>query len=231
MKSIDIQPRSEEIKIYSKGNQLIQQNPAANSAVNGVAKSAVNVVAKSAVNVGAKLSLKTIIIIIASVSVAVAATTATVIGVYATKSSKEDSKEEETTDNEAIILQIPINYTKEDFYSDRTKSYLDLINKLEQENAILYHWNLELDENNNAIFKNKYQYLYNYSTDLKPVNETIGYHLYRRDNYRMIDTDLKKYYNAINGAKDDHLIYGPSINGEEYAKNQSLYSDTIKLGK
>ena len=231
MKSIDIQPMSEEIKIYSKGNQLIQQNPAANSAVNSVAKSAVNVVAKSAVNVGAKLSLKTIIIIIASVSVAVAATTATVIGVYATKSSKEDSKEEETTDNETIILQIPINYTKEDFYSDRTKSYLDLINKLEQENAILYHWNLELDENNNAIFKNKYQYLYNYSTDLKPVNETIGYHLYRRDNYRMIDTDLKKYYNAINGAKDDHLIYGPSINGEEYAKNQSLYSDTIKLGK
>ena len=27
--------------------------------------------------------------------------------------------------------------------------------------SILYHWNLELDENNNAIFKNKYQSLRN----------------------------------------------------------------------
>ena len=47
----------------------------------------------------------------------------------------------------------------------------------------------------------------------------------------MIDSDLKKYYQAINETMPNHLVYGPLINGEEYSKNQSLYSDNIKLGK
>ena len=210
MNDIETQPKTEQVRIYSKGSQLFSQANPANAAV----------------NVAAKLSLKSILLIV-SASVVVAGVAATVVGVYATKSSEEEEKTDVVTD----IQSIPINYTKEEFYSDRTKSYFDLIDKLEKENAILYHWNLELDENNNAIFKNKYQYLYNYSTDLKPVDEKIGYHLYQPENYRIIDTDLIKYYKAINGKMNDHLIYGPSINGKEYAKSQSLYSDSIKLGK
>ena len=144
------------------------------------------------------------------------------MGVYVFKSS------EETSENQA---QTTKNYTKEEFYSGRTKSYFNLINKLENEKTILYHWNLELNQNNEAIFKNKYKDLYDYSTDLNPKDTSIGYKLYKPDNYRMIDSDLKKYYQAINETMPNHLVYGPSINGEEYSKNQSLYSDNIKLGE
>ena len=212
MKEIELQPRTEEITTYSKESKLLSNNAqsTSNSAKFG------NVTT----GVSTKISLKTIIII--SVSVALVAITLTLIGVFATKSS--DEEKDETTNTETV-------YTKEEFYSDRTKSYLNLINKLEQENSILYHWNLELDQNNNAIFKNKYQDLYNCDTELKPYNESIGYYLYKPENYRFIDTDLKKYYSAINKEMPNHLIYGPSINGKEYAKSQSLYSDTIKIGK
>ena len=209
MKEIELQPQSEGITKYSKKGQLLEKN------ANNISKT--SKITNIASNFASKMSLKTILII-ASVSVVVV-TSVTLIAVYANKSS----------DSETEI--IPKKYTKEEFYSDRTKSYLTLIENLEKENAILYHWNLELDKNNNAIFKNKYQDLYDYDTDLKPVDESIGYHLYTPENYRTIDTDLKKYYEAINEEMPNHLIYGPSINGMEYAKKQSLYSDTIKLGK
>ena len=152
--------------------------------------------------------------------------------VFSTSSS---SKKDENEKNEKPINNdndnINKKYKKEEFYSSKTNSYYNLINNLTEENSILYHWNLEKDENNKVIFKNKFQHLYNYSTDLYPVNETIGYHLYMPENYRTIDADLSKYYKAINGTKPDHLIYGPSIVGKEYAKAQSLYSDNIKIGK
>ena len=124
---------------------------------------------------------------------------------------------------------IQTNYKKEDFYSTRTKAYYNLINKLEKEKSILYHWNLEKEGNNKAIFKNKYQNLYNYSTDLKPLDESIGYGLFVPENYRIIDTDLLKYYKAINETKPPHLIYGPSINDKKYSTAQSLFSDNIKI--
>ena len=142
---------------------------------------------------------------------------------------KEEDKEKEK-DKDEDSEEIKKEYKERDFYSARTIAYYDLINNFEKENSILYHWNLEKDENNNVIFKNKYQHLYNYSTDLKPVNESIGYHLFYPENYRIIDTDLSNYYKAKEEKKPDHLIYGPSINGKEYAKDQSLYSDNIKLG-
>ena len=166
-------------------------------------------------------------IIIASISIVTIISLILIIAL-STSSSSESNTEKETPKDSKDSNK---NYKKEDFYSTRTKSYYDLINHLDEENAILYHWNLELDENNNAIFKNKYQNLYNYSTDLNAVNESIGYHLYIPENYRTIDTDLANYYKAINTSKPDHLIYGPSINGKEYAKNQSLFSDNIKIGK
>ena len=166
-------------------------------------------------------------IIIASISIFIIITIILIIALSTSSSSSESNKEKGPSEDGNKNK----NYKKEDFYSTRTKSYYDLINHLTEENSILYHWVLELDENNNAIFKNKYQNLYNYSTDLKPVNESIGYHLYIPENYRIIDTDLAKYYKAINNSKPDHLIYGPSINGKEYAKDQSLYSDNIKIGK
>lgn len=215
MQETNFNPKSDEVKIYTKQNNLLTQvNPAS---INPATTTA---------TVAGKLSIKAIIII-TSVTVAVAAT-ATVVGVYASKSNEEEEKSNEIINQTETIS---INYTKEEFYSDKTKAYYDLINNLEQEKAILYHWNLELDQNNNAIFKNKYQSLYNYSTDLKPVDPSVGYHLYKQENYRMIDTDLSKYYKAINGTNPAHLIYGPSINGKEYARKQLLYSDTIKLGK
>ena len=198
-------PKTEEVKMYSRANQLSSLNN-----VNAQAVSTVN-----------SLVIKKILII-TSISVAVVAASATVVGVYVFKSS------EETSENQA---QTTKNYTKEEFYSGRTKSYFNLINKLENEKTILYHWNLELNQNNEAFFKNKYKDLYDYSTDLNPKDTSIGYKLYKPDNYRMIDSDLKKYYQAINKTMPNHLVYGPSINGEEYSKNQSLYSDNIKLGK
>lgn len=156
------------------------------------------------------------ILIITAISVAVVAASATAVGVIVSKSSEEEE---------------PKNNTKEAFYSARTKSYLNLINNLEKENTLLYHWNLELNQDKQAKFKNKYANLYNYSTDLDPRNETIGYDLYKPENYRIIDTDLKKYYQAVNETQPEHLVYGPSINGKEYAQEQTLFSDTIKLGK
>ena len=204
---------ADEAQLYSK-NRILNKN------VNSISNSANTAnVSNVATGVTTKLSLKAIIII-TTVSVVVVATSATLIGVYATKSSDEEKE----------VIK-PNNYTKEDYYSERTKAYLNLIINLEKEKAILYHWNLELDQNNNAIFKNKYHDLYDYDTDLKPVDPSIGYHLYKQDNYRIIDTDLKKYYDAVGEEMPNHLIYGPSINGKEYAKKQSLYSDTIKLGK
>ena len=244
---VESQPKSEEVKLYSKKNHLLQNSPAIQA----------NAVATTATTAG-KLSLKAILIIV-SVSVAVVATSATLITIYAISSPEEKKEEDilaknETIDefeeesypiniteemiiiesesiNETEYQEKPINYTKEEFYSSRTKDYLDLIDNLEKEKAILYHWNLELDQNNNAVFKNKYQDLYDYPTDLKPRNADIGYHLYKSEHYRKIDTDLINYYKAINETMPDHLIYGPSINGKEYAKSQSLFSDTIKLGK
>ena len=148
-----------------------------------------------------------------------------------TEKTDKDTDKEKDKDKEKDSDDIKKEYKKEDFYSERTKSYYNLINNLEEENAILYHWNLEKDENSNkAIFQNKYKNLYNYSTDLKPVNESIGYYLHVPENYRTIDTDLLKYYKAKNETKPDHLIYGPSINDKKYSKAQSLYSENIKLG-
>lgn len=152
--------------MYSRANQLSSLNN-----VNAQAVSTVN-----------WLVIKKILII-TSISVAVVAASATGVGVYVFKSS------EETSENQA---QTTKNYTKEEFYSGRTKSYFNLINKLENEKTILYHWNLELNQNNEAIFKNKYKDLYDYSTDLNPKDTSIGYKLYKPDNYRMIDSDLKK---------------------------------------
>ena len=216
MNEIFSQARTDEAQLYSK-NQILSKN--VHSISNSANMANVSNVANVATGVTTKLSLKAIIII-TTVSVAVVATSATLIGVYATKSSDEEKE----------VIK-PNNYTKEDYYSERTKAYLNLIINLEKEKAILYHWNLEMDQNNNAIFKNKYHDLYDYDTDLKPVDPSIGYHLYKQDNYRIIDTDLKKYYDAVGEEMQNHLIYGPSINGKEYAKKQSLYSDTIKLGK
>ena len=194
-------PRTEEV-IYSRTNQLSSLNNAAGKAATSITS----------------LATKKILIITA-VSVAVVAAAATAVGVYATRSSEEEEP------------QIPKNYTKEEFYSDRTKSYFDLISNLENEKSLLYHWNLELNKNNQAIFKNKYENLYNYPTDLIPKNSSVGHSLYKAENYRIIDSDLKKYYQAVNETQPEHLIYGPSINGREYAQEQSLFSDTIKLGK
>ena len=194
-------PKTEEV-IYSKANQL--------SSLNNVGSQAVG-------SIGSLATKK--ILIITAISVAVVAASATVVGVYVSKSSEEEE------------VQAPKNYTKEEFYSERTKSYLNLINNLENENSLLYHWNLELNQDKQAKFKNKYANLYNYSTDLNPRNETIGYDLYKPENYRIIDTDLKKYYQAINETQPEHLVYGPSINGKEYAQEQTVFSDTIKLGK
>jgi hypothetical protein len=150
--------------------------------------------------------------------------------VFATRtSSKKNETEKEPINSDKDSDDIKKEYKKEDFYSERTKSYYNLINNLEEENSILYHWNLEKDENNRAVFKNKYQNLYNYSTDLYPVNESIGYYLFKSENYRIIDKDLSNYYKSINKSKPDHLIYGPSIHGQEYEKAQTLYSDKIKL--
>ena len=177
-----------------------------------------------------KLKTKKIILII-SISVIII-TAIVLIIVFTTRSSSNTNKIEEpiNNDKDSDKDNIKKKYKKEDFYSSRTISYYELINNLTKENSILYHWNLEKDENNKAIFKNKYQHLYNYSTDLKPVNESIGYHLYVPDNYRIIDTDLSNYYKTINEKKPDHLIYGPSINDKKYATAQSLFSDNIKIG-
>ena len=194
-------PRTEEV-IHSRTNQLSSLN---------------NVAGKAATSITSLATKK--ILIITAVSVAVVAAAATAVGVYATRSSEEEEP------------QIPKNYTKEEFYSDRTKSYFDLISNLENEKSLLYHWNLELNKNNQAIFKNKYENLYNYPTDLIPKNSSVGHSLYKAENYRIIDSDLKKYYQAVNETQPEHLIYGPSINGREYAQEQSLFSDTIKLGK
>ena len=111
MKEIELQPRTEEISTYSKESKLLSNNAqsTSNSAKFG------NVTT----GVPTKISLKTIIII--SMSVALVAITATLIGVFATKSS--DEEKDETTNTETV-------YTKEEFYSYRTKSYLNLINKL-----------------------------------------------------------------------------------------------------
>ena len=156
------------------------------------------------------MSLKTILIMV-SVS-AVIIIIAILIGVFTNKTKEEEK--ENINDIETDIIPPLNNYTKEEFYSTRTKSYINLINNLEKEKAILYHWNLELDENNNAIFKNKYKDLYDYNTDLKPRNASVGYHLYKPENYRIIYTDLMKYYKAKNETMPNHLIYGPSINGK-----------------
>ena len=163
------------------------------------------------------------IIIISSISLIVLICIIIII-VVATSSSSESNQEQTPKGEENKEIK------KENFYSERTKSYLNLIENLSKTNTILYHWNLELDSDNKVIFKNKYQSLYNYSTDLKPLNSSIGHHLYQVENYRTIDTELSKYYKEINQKKPDHLVYGPSINGKEYAKAQSLYSDEIKLG-
>ena len=156
-------PKSEEA-IYSRANQLSSLNNVGSQAVGSITS----------------LATKKILIITA-ISVAVVAATATVVGVYVFKSLEE----EESQDTK--------NYSKEEFYSNRTNSYLNLIKNLENENSLLYHWNLELNQDKQAKFKNKYSHLYNYSTDLDPRNETIGYDLYKPENYRIIDTDLKKY--------------------------------------
>ena len=207
MKAIELQSKGE----IANGEKLLYSNDYSNNGWN-------------------KLKSKKMILII-SISIILIIAIILII-VFATRtSSKKNETEKEPINSDKDSDDIKKEYKKEDFYSERTKSYYNLINNLEEENSILYHWNLEKDENSNkAIFKNKYQHLYNYSTDLKPVNESIGYHLFFPENYRTIDTDLSNYYKAIDGTKPEHLIYGPSINGKEYAKAQSFYSDNIKIG-
>ena len=207
MKAIELQSKGE----IANGEKLLYSNDYSNNGWN-------------------KLKSKKMILII-SISIILIIAIILII-VFATRtSSKKNETEKEPINSDKDSDDIKREYKKEDFYSERTKSYYNLINNLEEENSILYHWNLEKDENSNkAIFKNKYQHLYNYSTDLKPVNESIGYHLFFPENYRTIDTDLSNYYKAIDGTKPEHLIYGPSINGKEYAKAQSFYSDNIKIG-
>ena len=206
MKAIELQSKGE----IANGEKLLYSNDYSNNGWN-------------------KLKSKKMILII-SISIILIIAIILII-VFATRtSSKKNETEKEPINSDKDSDDIKKEYKKEDFYSERTKSYYNLINNLEEENSILYHWNLEKDENNKAIFKNKYQHLYNYSTDLKPVNESIGYHLFFPENYRTIDTDLSNYYKAIDGTKPEHLIYGPSINGKEYAKAQSFYSDNIKIG-
>ena len=157
-------PKTEEV-IYSKANQLSSLNNVGTQAVSSVTS----------------LATKKILIITA-ISVAVVAASAAGVGVYVSNSTETEE------------AQTPKTYTKEEFYSNRTKAYLNLIKNMENENTLLYHWNLELNQNKQAKFKNKYANLYDYSTDLNPRNETIGYDLYKPENYRIIDTDLKKYY-------------------------------------
>ena len=173
-----------------------------------------------------KLKSKKVLLII-SISIILIITIILII-VFSTKSSSDKNKEETPINNND---NIKTKYKKEDFYSAKTNNYYNLINNLEKENSILYHWNLEKQKDNKAIFKNKYQHLYNYSTDLIPFNESIGYYLYMPNNYRSIDKDLLNYYKAINKTMPDHLIYGPSINDKKYYKAQSLYSDNVKIGK
>ena len=174
-----------------------------------------------------KLKKKKMIIII-SISIVLVIAIVLII-VFTTRSSSKNNKIEEPSNNNNDKDSDNIKMEKEDFYTERTIKYYELINNMTKENSILYHWNLEKDENNRAVFKNKYQNLYNYSTDLYPVNESIGYYLFKSENYRIIDKDLSNYYKSINKSKPDHLIYGPSIHGQEYEKAQTLYSDKIKL--
>ena len=224
MKEIELQPKNGYEKSYSKEKPLLSQS------YNSVQSNNIITIAK-------RFSLKTKLLI-ASISIFVIVLII-LISVLASSSSEESEEgslnqgiDNQGTDNQGTDNQGKIiSHKKEDFYSEKTKSYLNLIKKLEEENSILYHWNLELDENDNAIFKNKYQNLYNYSTDLNPLNASIGYHLYKVEHYRHIDTDLINYYKEVNETMPNHYIYGPSINGKDYAKNQSLFSDTIKLGK
>ena len=160
MKAIELQSKGE----IANGEKLLYSNDFSNNGWN-------------------KLKSKKMILII-SISIILIIAIILII-VFATRtSSKKNETEKEPINSDKDSDDIKKEYKKEDFYSERTKSYYNLINNLEEENSILYHWNLEKDENNNkAIFKNKYQHLYNYSTDLKPVNESIGYHLFFPENY------------------------------------------------
>ena len=170
MKAIELQSKGE----IANGEKLLYSNDYSNNGWN-------------------KLKSKKMILII-SISIILIIAIILII-VFATRtSSKKNETEKEPINSDKDSDDIKKEYKKEDFYSERTKSYYNLINNLEEENSILYHWNLEKDENSNkAIFKNKYQHLYNYSTDLKHVNESIGYYLHVPENYRTIDTDLLKY--------------------------------------
>ena len=203
MRAIELQSKDG----FSKNEKLLFQNDSNNNFIS-------------------KLKSKKMLLII-SISIILIITIILII-VFSTKSSSDKNKEETPINNND---NIKTKYKKEDFYSAKTNNYYNLINNLEKENSILYHWNLEKQKDNKAIFKNKYQHLYNYSTDLIPFNESIGYYLYMPNNYRSIDKDLSNYYKAINKTMPDHLIYGPSINDKKYYKAQSLYSDNVKIGK
>lgn len=99
---------------------------------------------------------------------------------------------EETSKNE------PIDYKKEEktdkpeiepiynYYSERTKSYLNYLSSLEKENYIAYQYTFQ--NNSEGSFENKYQYLYDNDTSLIPSSK-IGNLLLYPESYLTVETE------------------------------------------
>ena len=141
---------------------------------------------------------------------------------------------EETSKNE------PIDYKKEEktdkpeiepiynYYSERTKSYLNYLSSLEKENYIAYQYTFQ--NNSEGSFENKYQYLYDNDTSLIPNSSKIGNLLLYPESYLTVETEEIKYYKEVlKKEPPKHYVYGPSYTQDEYVKGQFLYNPNMKL--
>ena len=114
------------------------------------------------------------------------------------------------------------------YYSPRTKNYINLLSSLEKENDIAYQYTF--DNNSKGSFSNKFQDLYENDTSLIPNKSEVGNYLFHEESYLKIETDEINYYkNVLKKDPPKHYIYGPSYIQEDYNKGEKLYNPNIKL--
>ena len=131
--------------------------------------------------------------------------------------SKKESKKSETNFE-------PIS----NYYSPRTKNYINLLSSLEKDNNIVYQYTF--DNSSKGSFANKFQDLHKNDTSLIPNKSEVGNYLFHEESYLKIETDEINYYkNVLKKDPPKHYIYGPSYIQEDYNKGQKLYNPNIKL--
>lgn len=138
-------------------------------------------------------------------------------------------KKEPTQPDTPTPQPIPVEIKKmEEYYSDITNKTLSLINKYNTTGDIAYIFNFP-NKDGVISFENEVTKYYNTTTNLLPVNYSLGVYINAKDNYKKIDNERKQYYNETNQTILYNYVYGPTLKEDEYMEGQSLLNTEVKV--